>query len=301
MRVDRQSRKIYDVSLMTVGEAIGHDEFVDDTTLRLMMELMPAKTKVKIDHTGGTMTTAGYITQPRIEGNQIRGDVVLFDSCEDHPLVLDMAEEIPDEFGFSANILKTVEAVDGKLCIRPTAVRSLDLVDMPATNPAGLYQQKPNKKMDEELKALTEKVEELSAKLEKHDEEYKALSAKLENSPEPDLEKEKELEEEKEKELAEKLEEKSQELAAKYEAIAKEQAAQFSKIATEAALATVAKVLGKSATYSQADNNPPELDFNGVVAQYQSKDGFSKADAVSKAVKSHSALYAKHREAMSGN
>lgn len=141
-RVDRKAGIIYGVAFGTIGEVRGHDEHFDRRTLELYEKLtkeFAGGVRIKVDHGSGVFSTVGAWRTPRIEGNVLRGDLHVLPSCEDRELLFDMADEMPDTFGVSPHILRTLETIDGKKFTRPTEIFHADIVDVPATNPAGLY------------------------------------------------------------------------------------------------------------------------------------------------------------------
>lgn len=144
-RVDRKAGIIYGVAFGTVGEVRGHDEHFDRRTLELYEQLCKQFTggvRIKADHGSGVFATVGSYRDARIEGNKLVGDLHLLPNAEARDLLLDMAEEMADTFGISPHILRTLETVNGRKYTRPTEIFHADIVDIPATNPAGLYSAK---------------------------------------------------------------------------------------------------------------------------------------------------------------
>jgi len=131
------------VSILEVGEAKGHDLFVDAVSLSKALDLMKlAKngTKVKMDHGSGLSAVVAFARNPRIEGGKLVADLRLLRSSPHYGLIKEMASEAPDQFGVSLAFVNESETIDGKDYIRPQSIASADLVSSPAaTN--GLFEE----------------------------------------------------------------------------------------------------------------------------------------------------------------
>jgi len=131
------------VSILEVGEAKGHDLFVDAVSLSKALDLMKlAKngTKVKMNHGSGLEAVVGFARNPRIENNKLVADLRLLKSSPHYSLIKEMASEAPDQFGVSLAFVNESETIDGKDYIRPQSIASADLVSSPAaTN--GLFEE----------------------------------------------------------------------------------------------------------------------------------------------------------------
>lgn len=131
------------VSILEVGEAKGHDLFVDAVSLSKALDLMKlAKngTKVKMNHGSGLEAVVGFARNPRIENNKLVADLRLLKSSPHYDLIKEMASEAPDQFGVSLAFVNESEEIDGKNYIRPQSIASADLVSSPAaTN--GLFEE----------------------------------------------------------------------------------------------------------------------------------------------------------------
>jgi len=91
------------VSILEVGEAKGHDLFVDAVSLSKALDLMKlAKngTKVKMDHGSGLSAVVAFARNPRIEGGKLVADLRLLKSSPHYGLIKEMASEAPDQFVF---------------------------------------------------------------------------------------------------------------------------------------------------------------------------------------------------------
>lgn len=131
------------VSILELGEAKGHDLFVDEVSLSKALDLMKlAKngTKVKMNHGSGLDSVVGFARNPRIESNKLVADLRLLKSSPHYDLIKEMASEAPDQFGVSLAFVNESETIDGKDYIRPQSIASADLVSSPAaTN--GLFEE----------------------------------------------------------------------------------------------------------------------------------------------------------------
>ena len=131
------------VSILEVGEAKGHDLFVDKTSLETALKLMGSAkngVKVKMNHGSGLEAVVGFARNPRIENNKLVADLRLLKSSPHYSLIKEMASEAPDQFGVSLAFVNESETIDGKDYIRPQSIASADLVSSPAaTN--GLFEE----------------------------------------------------------------------------------------------------------------------------------------------------------------
>ena len=131
------------VSILEVGEAKGHDLFVDKTSLETAFKLMSnAKNgiKVKINHGSGLESVVAFARNPRIEGDKLVADLRLLRNSPHYGLIKEMASEAPDQFGVSLAFVNESETINGKDYIRPQSIASADLVSSPAaTN--GLFEE----------------------------------------------------------------------------------------------------------------------------------------------------------------
>ena len=131
------------VSILEVGEAKGHDLFVDKVSLQTALNLMSkAKNgvKVKMNHGSGLDAVVGFARNPRIEGDRLVADLRLLRNSPHYGLIKEMASEAPDQFGVSLAFVNESETIDGKDYIRPQSIASADLVSSPAaTN--GLFEE----------------------------------------------------------------------------------------------------------------------------------------------------------------
>jgi hypothetical protein len=131
------------VSILEIGEAKGHDLFVDKLSLEKAKEIMnqaPNGVKVKMNHGSGLDAVVGFARNARIEGNKLVADLKLLKSSQHYGLIKEMANEAPDQFGISLAFVNESESINGKDYIRPQSIASADLVSSPAaTN--GLFEE----------------------------------------------------------------------------------------------------------------------------------------------------------------
>lgn len=175
-RVDADSGVIHGVSIITVGKAKGHGVSIDKTTLEQVKACAEGFTdgvKVKIDHGTGFSAIAGTIKNFSIDGDQLRADFHLLKTHPDYSRIIEMAQTLPESFGFSISFSMKREEIGGVNFARCEDLYSADLVEQPAANPGGLFSAKVDlnpitKTMLEEIKTL-----------------WKALGEKLNGTPEP--------------------------------------------------------------------------------------------------------------------
>jgi hypothetical protein len=131
------------VSILEVGEAKGHDLFVDKKSLESALGIMKAAkngVKVKMNHGSGLDSVCALARNPRIEGDKLVADLRLLRNSPHYGLIKEMAAEAPDQFGVSLAFVNESETIDGKDYIRPQSIASADLVSSPAaTN--GLFEE----------------------------------------------------------------------------------------------------------------------------------------------------------------
>ena len=131
------------VSILEIGEAKGHDLFVDKMSLEKAMDIMkkaPNGVKVKMNHGSGLDAVVGFARNARIEGDKLVADLKLLKNSPHYGLIKEMADEAPDQFGISLAFVNESETIEGKEYIRPQSIASADLVSSPAaTN--GLFEE----------------------------------------------------------------------------------------------------------------------------------------------------------------
>lgn len=173
-RVDRKGRVIRGVSVITRGEALGHELWIDDEFLgevARLGNLREGGIKSRFTHPGmcsdGTGKVLGRVSEFRVSGGRVLGDLGLLGTASRAPdgdlagYVLDLAEEAPELFGTSIVFRRDREAEDayraehlddqGRFVspdsenaqnlphARIRLFRAVDVVDDPAANPGGFF------------------------------------------------------------------------------------------------------------------------------------------------------------------
>lgn len=149
--IDAANSIIKGVSVICMGEAIGHDLTIDETTLSQVTSLAAKYTdglKVRFNHPGKSgasiQSIAGALKSFRVDSDKVRADLHLLKTASDSAHILELAEKMPESFGLSVVFSGKNEEKDGKTFARCTEIYACDLVDDPAANPTGLFS-KPTK------------------------------------------------------------------------------------------------------------------------------------------------------------
>ena len=113
--------------------------------------------KQKDEHQSVIDSTAGTLKNFSVDGNKVRADFHILKSlpADTREKIFEMAEVMPDQFGFSIAFCGVSEEIDGKKFARCEDLLSIDLSDNPAANPDGLFDSK--EKDDEKEKADKDK------------------------------------------------------------------------------------------------------------------------------------------------
>ena len=230
-KIDKESGKMFGVSLISVGEALGHELFVDDDSIdSILQSIEGEKLPAYITHRGALFEDRltreiGMFTNFRTENERLMADFEAFESFRDDDnrkfnRLFEMAEKMPERFGlsivFSATQAWATPEGDIELggrpedalfdypSIRVQEVSSADFVDTPAANQKGLFSKieiKPTSKMlKSELIEANEKLsaenEALKVKVAEQDSvEQEALEAQL-STEEAQIESSNEVQEE---------------------------------------------------------------------------------------------------------
>lgn len=271
-KIDSEKGILFGVSVITEGNAKGHGQFIDKTTLQQVMDCaqkFEGGLKVKMNHFSGADSIIGKLDNFRIEANKLLGDLQLVKSSEKYDYILEIAQTMPKSIGLSISFSGSKETIDNIEYTRCTEIYSADLVDEPAANADGLFetvQEPTNKQVDTKINAMT--PEELAAFKKNHDEQLKAIQDSIANlaklvKPEVDIEKQ------------------------------RKESAEF---AARAVIAEMAKT-GAAATTSSATTTATEekKDFKSLVAEKISK-GMKEPHAIMLCVKEFPAEYRQHRE-----
>lgn len=164
------------VSIITRGEALGHDLWIDTEFLQSTADAINARSeglKARFTHPGmsgdGLGTMLGKVTGAQVAGNQVIGDLHFVESATKAPdgnladYVMTLAEDTPEDFGLSIVFSTDAEAMQAHVDAntqggrfvspdennlsnyqhaRMQELRAVDVVDEPAANPDGLFHRK---------------------------------------------------------------------------------------------------------------------------------------------------------------
>lgn len=128
--------KLTEVSILTVGDAKGHNLKIDETSLAQALRVAQTMGRIKVTngHGAGTvMDILGYVENFKIKGDRLLGDLTLLDG-EKAAYVARLADEIPDQFGLSLTFSGMPEEKDGSRFARVTEIYDVSVVVQPAAN-----------------------------------------------------------------------------------------------------------------------------------------------------------------------
>ena len=158
--VDRASRVIRGVSVITAGEALGHRLLIDAKTLNQVATnaaTYPGGLKVKVNHSDDLNAIVALLRDFRVEGDRVRADLHVLENAEHAEKIFELAEKMPESFGLSISFSNEPEEIDGKRFARCVEIYSADLVDSPAANPTGLFNKpQPTKSMSDETNSAAQ-------------------------------------------------------------------------------------------------------------------------------------------------
>ena len=134
------ANKLSNVSILTVGEAKGHNLLIDQTSLEqaLAVALSMKRIKVTMGHGAEVSGILGYIDGFKIEGDRLMGDLTLFNTNEAQ-FVQHLANVLPEGFGLSLTFSGVPEQVAGDRFARVSEIYDISVVSSPAANSAGLF------------------------------------------------------------------------------------------------------------------------------------------------------------------
>jgi hypothetical protein len=134
------ANKLSNVSILTVGEAKGHNLLIDQTSLEqaLAVALTMKRIKVTMGHGAEVSGILGYIDGFKIEGDRLMGDLTLFNTNEAQ-FVQHLAQVLPEGFGLSLTFSGVPEQIAGDRFARVTEIYDISVVSSPAANSAGLF------------------------------------------------------------------------------------------------------------------------------------------------------------------
>lgn len=164
-RIDVDARQIIGFAVATKGPAAGHGECLDDESLRQIVEMGNATAaaaatgaiRARMDHPMGANPSSiecpldkllGYPTNFRLDGDVVRADLKLLSAAASpaSSQLLALASEAPELLGASLvfDVSNPKEHVKARKAgknppVRFKAIYAVDFVDLPATNPNGLF------------------------------------------------------------------------------------------------------------------------------------------------------------------
>lgn len=134
--------KLNNVSILTAGEAKGHNLLIDETSLQQALAVAQSMGRIKVTNGHGAqqvMDILGYVENFKIQGNRLLGDLTLLDN-DKASYVASLANIMPDQFGLSLTFSGVPEdKEDGYRYARVTEIYDVSVVTTPAANPAGMF------------------------------------------------------------------------------------------------------------------------------------------------------------------
>jgi len=146
--IDRSAGVIKGVCVIAEGKAKGHGLLVDATTREQILKLakaFPNGVKAKLrhkengEHQNVITETCGTLKDFRLEGTKVLADFHVLKTLAIKDTLFEMAETMPEQFGFSVVFSGQPEEKDGQKFARATELYSIDLADDPAACPTGLF------------------------------------------------------------------------------------------------------------------------------------------------------------------
>lgn len=175
-KIDPNNRTIRQVSLISLGEAKGHNVFVDQKTLTQVFDKLTEleSLKVKADHGSGVLSTIGYIDQFAMGQDKVLGDFHVYEAEPEAPRIFEIARKNPNHLGMSLEFEGEDQKKDGKMFARCSDISAVALVSDPAANKSLFekstnyvdssyqsdnYKSMANKKLDDKPDVKDEKKE----------------------------------------------------------------------------------------------------------------------------------------------
>jgi hypothetical protein len=128
--------QLKNVSILTIGEAKGHNLYVDQTSLQEALAVAQSMGRIKVTNGHGAtqvMDILGYVENFKIEGQRLLGDLTLLDG-EKANYVRDLAQTMPDQFGLSITFSGVPREIDGRRFASVTEIYDVSVVVTPAAN-----------------------------------------------------------------------------------------------------------------------------------------------------------------------
>ena len=134
------ANKLNSVSILTVGEARGHNLKIDQTSLEQALKVAQSMKRIKVTMGHGAPVTGilGYIDNFLIKGDRLLGDLNLFNTNEAQ-FVEQLAQVLPEGFGISLTFSGVPEIIAAERFARVTEIYDCSIVSEPAANPAGMF------------------------------------------------------------------------------------------------------------------------------------------------------------------
>ena len=134
------ANKLPSVSILTVGEAKGHDLLIDQTSLEQALAVAQTMKRIKVTMGHGAQVDGilGYIDSFVIKGDRLMGDLTLFSTTQAQ-FVQHQAKELPEGFGLSLTFSGVPDKVGGNRYARIDEIMDISVVSSPAANPAGMF------------------------------------------------------------------------------------------------------------------------------------------------------------------
>jgi hypothetical protein len=150
--------KFNGISVATVGPALGHEMFVDDTTLLQAEQagLAGSPVKVFVDHDESIDSLIGFLSAFRIEEDQLRADLELLTSHPQAEFYAEILTKAPNRVGFSMAFSGQPEEVGERRFARVENLVSVDLVSRPAANVNGVFKAGQTPPVDTQAEGMTE-------------------------------------------------------------------------------------------------------------------------------------------------
>ena len=164
-KVDKENRRITGFVVTSIGPALGHGERIDEESLRQVVAMgngsegSAGPIRARMDHPPrGDMTVENPLSKLlgrpmnfRIDGDRVIADLQLLSvsAAPESDRLLDLALEAPDLFG--ASLVFDYADADTHMAlvkkgknppVRFGTILAVDFVDLPATNPSGLFSMK---------------------------------------------------------------------------------------------------------------------------------------------------------------
>jgi hypothetical protein len=152
--------KFNGISVATVGPALGHEMFVDDTTLLQAEQagLAGSPVKVFVDHDESIDSLIGFLSGFRIEEDQLRADLELLTSHPQAEFYAEILTKAPNRVGFSMAFSGQPEEVGERRFARVENLVSVDLVSRPAANVNGVFKAGHAPSVDTQAEGMTETI-----------------------------------------------------------------------------------------------------------------------------------------------